>query len=171
MSTATKMNFDKEVFRIRGERLVHVLQLTNVNKEDVENYLCTSVTSTNGVCITWLSIREEGSTINYERKHTWLLKDLTLIDGINALEDNARFDMHFGNHIYTLTAYSTASKYAFLRCIRKMSDEYLHGDLRWLNFDQDFVGSTSCVLVADDITLTMKLCIEASGFVCLFICI
>ncbi|CAH2277006.1 Hypothetical predicted protein, partial [Pelobates cultripes] len=84
--------------------------------------------------------------------------------------DNAIFDLHFENDIYTLEAYSTASKYAFLRCIREMSEEYLQRDLQWQNFDHDFVGNSNSFLVIDDIMLSLRLCIEAISFGCLFSC-
>ncbi|KAM8971939.1 exocyst complex component 1-like [Pelodytes ibericus] len=171
MATTLKGNLQKDVFRITEEKLVHVLELKDSNKENTKRYLCTSVTTGNDVSIIWLSITEEGSVTNYVRKYTWLLKEMTLIDGIDASKDSAIFDMHFGNDIYTLEACSTASKYAFLRYIRKMSHEYLQCDLRWRNFDHDFVGNNSSFLVPDDITLTIKICLEAFGCVCLFGCV
>ncbi|KAM5171425.1 exocyst complex component 1-like [Mantella aurantiaca] len=169
MVSILKSNLEKEIFRIKGDRLVHVLQLANLNEEDLKNYLCISVSATNDVCLTWLTVTEKKTVFKYESMGTWLLKDLALIDGVDHSQDNALFSLHFHTEIYTLEAYSTASKYAFLRCLRKMSTQYLQRELQWINFDNDFVGKTS-LLVPDDAVLYVTLCIKIFSCACLCSC-
>ncbi|XP_063784251.1 exocyst complex component 1-like [Pseudophryne corroboree] len=104
-------------------------------------------------------------------RNTWYLKDLTLIDGLDYSQDNATFTMHFDAETFTLEAYSTASKYAFLRCLRKMSKEYLQRELQWIHFDHDFVGKSSSCLGSDDAVLSMKLCLQVFGCLCVCSCL
>ncbi|XP_077327985.1 exocyst complex component 1-like [Lithobates pipiens] len=170
MVSMLKNNLEKEIFQIKGDRLVHILQLANVSKEDPKNYLCISVSATKDVCLTWLAVTERKMVLKYESRGTWLLKDLTLIDGVDQSQDNAFFSLHFSTEIYTLEAYSTASKYAFLRCLREMSTQYLQQELQWIHFDNDFVGKTS-IFVPDDAVLYVTLCIKAFSCACLCSCL
>ncbi|KAM4675981.1 exocyst complex component 1-like [Discoglossus pictus] len=150
MAAILKTNLQKEFFKRKEEKLVHVLQLSGFLKDGSKNCICVSVTSGNNVCITWIIFTEEKAMIKCEMQHHWYLKDLTLIDGIHSAQDNPTFQMYFGSKVYSMEAYTTASKYAFLRCLRKLNNEYFQCDLHWVNFDHDFVGNNSSVLVPDD---------------------
>ncbi|XP_073510765.1 exocyst complex component 1-like [Phyllobates terribilis] len=165
-----KSNLQKEVFRNKGDKLIHILPLAKLNKEDEGNYLCVSVSSTNDVHITVLTVLEEKMLLKCESSKMWILKDLKLIDGIDHSQDNAEFSMHFDTEIYSLEAHSTASKYAFLRCLCKMSRKYLQHDLQWINFDHDFAGKSHSFLVPDDIIVSMRICLEVFTCACLCSC-
>ncbi|XP_068129802.1 exocyst complex component 1-like [Hyperolius riggenbachi] len=169
MVSILKSSLQKEVFQTRGEKLVHVLPLAKVNKEDTKSYLCVYVSSTNDVCLTWLSVAEEEINLKYESRSSWFLKNLTLIDGIDHSQDNAIFSLHFTTGLYTFEACSTATKYSLLRCLRKMSAEYLQQDLQWMHYDSDFVGKSS-LMVPDDAVLYMTLCLKAISCACLCSC-
>ncbi|XP_075716149.1 exocyst complex component 1-like [Rhinoderma darwinii] len=170
MVSVLKSNLQKEVFRTKGDKLIHFLPLAKINKEDAASYLCVSVSSTNEVYIMLLTVREEKVILKCESSHTWLLKDLKLIDGIDHSQDMAVFSMHFDTEIVNLEAHSTAAKYAFLRCLCKMSSKYLRHELQWIHFDQDFVGKSHSFLVPDDVVLSMKICLEAFTCACLCSC-
>ncbi|XP_072006742.1 exocyst complex component 1-like [Engystomops pustulosus] len=165
-----RKNLQKEIFQVKGDKLIHVLPLAKIDKREAANYLCVSVSSTNDVYITLLNVMEEKTVLKCETRHNWLLKDLKLIDGIDQLQDNAEFCLHFDTKIFNLEAYSTASKYAFLRCLRKMSSKYLQYELQWIHFDQDFVGKSHSLLVPDDAVLSMQICLEAFTCACLCSC-
>ncbi|OCT88534.1 exocyst complex component 1-like [Xenopus laevis] len=170
MTAILKINLQKAFFTEREEKLIHVLQLANVSEEKAKNCLCVSVTSGNDVYLTWLLFIEEMSDINCEKLHSWMLHDLTLIDGIDPSADNPVINLHLDSDVLNLEAHSTASKYAFLRCLLKISNEYLGRDLPWQNFDRDFVGRSSSFLVPDDFVVMMKLCLDLLSCACVLNC-
>ncbi|KAM3924834.1 exocyst complex component 1-like [Leptodactylus fuscus] len=170
MASILRSNLQKEVFQIKGDKLIHVLPLAKTDNEDAASYLGVSVSSINDVYITFLTVTEDKTVLKCESSHKWLLKELKLIDGIDHSQDNAIFSMHFDAEIFNLEAHSTASKYAFLRCLRKMSRKYLQHELQWIHFDQDFVGKSHAFLVPDDAVLSMQICLEALSCACLCSC-
>uniref|UniRef100_A0A452IJC1 Exocyst complex component Sec3 PIP2-binding N-terminal domain-containing protein n=1 Tax=Gopherus agassizii TaxID=38772 RepID=A0A452IJC1_9SAUR len=100
----------------------------------------------------------------------WLLKDLTLIDGKEAMQDYPKFDMHF-EHVYSWEAFSTAAKYAFTRCIRKMSKIHYRRDIEFVNFDNDYLSDAGLFQVSEDTMLALKLCIQILNCACLLGCL
>ncbi|XP_031754666.1 exocyst complex component 1-like [Xenopus tropicalis] len=170
MTRILKINLQKVFFTDREEKLIYVLQLANLSKEKAKNCLCISVTVGNDVYLTWLLVIEEMSEIKCEKLRSWMLHDLTLIDGIDPSADNPVINMHLDSEVLHLEAHSTASKYAFLRCLLKISDEYLGHDIPWQNFDHDFVGRSSSFLVPDDFVVIMKLCLDVLSCACVLNC-
>ncbi|XP_075198437.1 exocyst complex component 1-like [Anomaloglossus baeobatrachus] len=165
-----KSTLQRDVFRNKGDKLIHVLPLAKINKEDAGNYLCVSVSSTNDVHISLITVMEEKMFLKCESSQAWHLKDLTLIDGIDHSQDNAEFCLHFETEIFNLEAHSTASKYAFLRCLCKMNHKYLQHELQWIHFDHDFVGKSHSFLVPDDVIVSMRICLEVFTCACLCSC-
>ncbi|VCX41245.1 unnamed protein product, partial [Gulo gulo] len=55
----------------------------------------------------------------------------------SACQDNPFFDLHF-KKVYSLEAYSCASKYAFARTVNKLNHAYLKKDLQIVNFDSTY---------------------------------
>ncbi|XP_026515109.2 exocyst complex component 1-like [Terrapene carolina triunguis] len=161
MSASLKMSLQDIVFRPKREKLVHVLELSmpSTMQGEEQSYLCVTVTREKDVKITYLITVEEKTSIQYKIDCMWLLKDLTLIDGKEAMQDYPKFDMHF-EHVYSWEAFSTAAKYAFTRCIRKMSKIHYRRDIEFVNFDDDYMSDTGHFQVSEDTMLALKLCIQ-----------
>ncbi|XP_053893368.1 exocyst complex component 1-like [Malaclemys terrapin pileata] len=161
MSASLKMSLQDIVFRPKREKLVHVLELSmpSTMQREEQSYLCVTVTREKDVKITYLITVEEKTSIQYKIDCMWLLKDLTLIDGKEAMQDYPKFDMHF-EHVYSWEAFSTAAKYAFTRCIRKMSKIHYRRDIEFVNFDDDYMSATGHFQVSEDTMLALKLCIQ-----------
>ncbi|XP_065266061.1 exocyst complex component 1-like [Emys orbicularis] len=161
MSASLKMSLQDIVFRPKREKLVHVLELSmpSTMQGEEQSYLCVTVTREKDVKITYLITVEKKTSIQYKIDCMWLLKDLTLIDGKEAMQDYPKFDMHF-EHVYSWEAFSTAAKYAFTRCIRKMSKIHYRRDIEFVNFDDDYMSDTGLFQVSEDTMLALKLCIQ-----------
>ncbi|KAJ1127144.1 hypothetical protein NDU88_005547, partial [Pleurodeles waltl] len=63
--------------------------------------------------------------------------------------------MHF-EKVYDWEAGTTASKYAFVRCLRKLKKSYYEEDIELINFDEDYVGDPGALHVPEDIVLALK---------------
>ncbi|XP_043925621.1 exocyst complex component 1-like [Protopterus annectens] len=170
MTTVRKKLVQDNVFRPKGDKLLHILSLSKSSSQKEDSYLCISVTREKEVQISHLQIRRMGTTDMYERLKVWHLKDLVLVDGRDAMEDNPHFDMHFSD-VCSWEAFSTASKYEFARCLRKMSKTYYKKDLRFIHFDNDFIEDVRHYEVPEDTMLVLKMCLQAFNCVCLLGCL
>nr|XP_030736459.1 exocyst complex component 1-like isoform X2 [Globicephala melas] len=106
----------------------------------------------------------------YEVTKKWSLNDLRMIDGKEADTDNPFFDLHF-KKVYTLEAYSCASKYAFVRTVNKLNHAYLKKDLRIVNFDSTYINDDSIWSSNNkDCLVLMRICFYAFSLVCFSLC-
>ncbi|KAG6941129.1 exocyst complex component 1-like [Chelydra serpentina] len=172
MAASLKISLQDIVFRPKRETLVHVLELSmpSTMQGEEHSYLCVTVTREKDVRITYVISVEEKTSIQYKIDRMWLLKDLTLIDGKEAMQDYPKFDMHF-EHVYSWEAVSTAAKYAFTRRIRKMSKIHYRRDIEFVNFDDDYMSDTGLFRVSEDTMLALKLCIQVLNCACLLGCL
>ncbi|CAM5132728.1 unnamed protein product, partial [Eretmochelys imbricata] len=155
MAASLKISLQDFVFRPKREKLLHVLELSMPSTMQGEEcfYLCVTVTGEKDVKITCVITVEEKTSIQYKIDCMGLLKELTLIDGKEAMPDYPKFDMHF-EHVYSWEAFSTAVKYAFTRCIRKMSKIHYRRDIAFVNFDDDHMSDTGLFQVSEDMMYT-----------------
>uniref|UniRef100_A0A7N9CN10 Exocyst complex component 1 like n=2 Tax=Cercopithecinae TaxID=9528 RepID=A0A7N9CN10_MACFA len=106
----------------------------------------------------------------YEVTKKWSLNDLKMIDGKEADTDNPFFDLHF-KKVYSLEAYSCASKYAFARTVNKLNHAYLKKDLQIVNFDSTYINDDSIWSSNNkDCLVLMRICFYAFNLVCLSLC-
>ncbi|ELR54044.1 Exocyst complex component 1 [Bos mutus] len=106
----------------------------------------------------------------YEVTKKWSLNDLQMIDGKEADTDNPFFDLHF-KKVYSLEAYSCASKYAFARTVNKLNHAYLKKDLQIVNFDSTYINDDSIWSSNNkDCLVLMRICFYAFNLVCLSLC-
>ncbi|XP_025942216.1 exocyst complex component 1-like [Apteryx rowi] len=106
----------------------------------------------------------------YEIVEKWFLKDLEMIDGKEADTDNPYFDMHF-HKVYSMEAYSCASKYTFARTLNKLNEMYLKKDLKIVNFDNTYLNDDSIWSSNNrDCLVLMRICFYASNLLCLSLC-
>ncbi|XP_069508608.1 exocyst complex component 1-like [Ambystoma mexicanum] len=169
MAASLRSALESDVFRPKRERLLYVLQLVPC-KENEDRCLCVSVTRGNSVRIICVHMIQEKTVNLYKIEHKWLLKDLTLIDGKDGTQDNRWLDLHF-EKVYNWEACTTASKYAFVRRLRKLKKSYYQEDIELLNFDTDYVEDAGFLQVPEDIVLALKLCLQAMNCVCLLSCL
>eukprot|EP00062_Callorhinchus_milii_P008300 gi/632950991/ref/XP_007891040.1/ PREDICTED: uncharacterized protein LOC103178224 [Callorhinchus milii] len=116
------------------------------------------LTNCQDVQITFVKIMTSNQNEQYEKVNTWHLKDLKLLDGKEADEDNPHFEMHF-DKIYNWEASSTASKYAFLRCLLELNNIYLGEEIVFVNFDTNYLYENSATINKGDCLLVMNLCV------------
>ncbi|XP_025059859.1 exocyst complex component 1-like [Alligator sinensis] len=128
------------------------------------------LTKEKDVKITYLITAEKITGVRYNINGVWLVKDLTVIDGKEAMQDNPRFDMHF-EQVHTWEAFSTAAKYAFVRCVRELSKTTYGRDVEFVNFDNDFLRETGHFYITEDIMLTLKLCLQGLNCACFLGCV
>ncbi|NXC49158.1 EXC1L protein, partial [Penelope pileata] len=106
----------------------------------------------------------------YEVVEKWFLKDLEMIDGKEADTDNPYFDMHF-HKVYSMEAYSCASKYTFARTLNNLNETYLKKDLKIVNFDSTYLNDDSIWSSNNrDCLVLMRICFYASNLLCLSLC-
>ncbi|XP_042727890.1 exocyst complex component 1-like isoform X2 [Lagopus leucura] len=106
----------------------------------------------------------------YEVVEKWFLKDLEMIDGKEADTDNPYFDMHF-HKVYSMEAYSCASKYTFARTLSNLNETYLKKDLKIVNFDSTYLNDDSIWSSNNrDCLVLMRICFYASNLLCLSLC-
>uniref|UniRef100_A0A4W3IJV6 Exocyst complex component Sec3 PIP2-binding N-terminal domain-containing protein n=1 Tax=Callorhinchus milii TaxID=7868 RepID=A0A4W3IJV6_CALMI len=123
-----------------------------------DHYFLITVTNCQDVQITFVKIMTSNQNEQYEKVNTWHLKDLKLLDGKEADEDNPHFEMHF-DKIYNWEASSTASKYAFLRCLLELNNIYLGEEIVFVNFDTNYLYENSATINKGDCLLVMNLCV------------
>ncbi|XP_021252565.1 uncharacterized protein LOC110398883 isoform X3 [Numida meleagris] len=88
----------------------------------------------------------------------------------DTVEDNPYFDMHF-HKVYSMEAYSCASKYTFARTLNNLNETYLKKDLKIVNFDSTYLNDDSIWSSNNrDCLVLMRICFYASNLLCLSLC-
>ncbi|XP_040527421.1 exocyst complex component 1-like [Gallus gallus] len=167
MSSLVKEDLAKRLFGPRRLRLHEFIEVEGSSAERC--YLCAAVTKSEEVEICMVKHfrdREE----KYEVVEKWFLKDLEMIDGKEADTDNPYFDMHF-HKVYSMEAYSCASKYTFARTLSNLNEMYLKKDLKIVNFDSTYLNDDSIWSSNNrDCLVLMRICFYASNLLCLSLC-
>ncbi|XP_063129701.1 exocyst complex component 1-like isoform X1 [Rattus norvegicus] len=128
------------------------------------------VTKTDEVKISMVKHYRVGLDEKYEVTKRWSLNDLRMIDGKEADTDNPFFDLHF-KKVYSLEAYSCASKYSFARTVSRLNHVYLKKDLHIVNFDSTYINDDSIWSSNNkDCLVLMRICFYAFNLVCLSLC-
>ncbi|XP_057628922.1 exocyst complex component 1-like isoform X2 [Chionomys nivalis] len=133
---------------------------------DLDSFL----TKTDEVKIIMVKHYRVGLDEKYEVTKKWSLDDLQMIDGKEADTDNPFFDLHF-KKVYSLEAYSCASKYSFARTVNRLNHVYLKKDLYIVNFDSTYINDDSIWSSNNkDCLVLMRICFYAFNLVCLSLC-
>ncbi|EDL89901.1 rCG57019, partial [Rattus norvegicus] len=140
MSSLVKEDLEKRLFKPLAQNLCEFIEI-EVSVQD-RYYLCVSVTKTDEVKISMVKHYRVGLDEKYEVTKRWSLNDLRMIDGKEADTDNPFFDLHF-KKVYSLEAYSCASKYSFARTVSRLNHVYLKKDLHIVNFDSTYINDDS----------------------------
>lgn len=73
--------------------------------------------------------------------------------------------------MYSLEAYSCASKYSFARTVNRLNHVYLKKDLHIVNFDSTYINDDSIWSSNNkDCLVLMRICFYAFNLVCLSLC-
>ncbi|GAB1289748.1 Exocyst complex component 1-like [Apodemus speciosus] len=188
MSSLVKEDLQKKLFKPLAQKLCEFIEI-EVSVQD-RYYLCVSaqetltktptmqvfslllynVTKTDEVKITMVKHYRVGLDEKYEVTKRWSLSDLRMIDGKEADTDNPFFDLHF-KKVYSLEAYSCASKYSFARTVSRLNHVYLKKDLHMVNFDSTYINDDSIWSSNNkDCLVLMRICFYAFNLVCLSLC-
>ncbi|XP_021123325.2 exocyst complex component 1-like [Anas acuta] len=168
MSSLVKEDLAKRLFRPRRLRLQEFIEVEGTGAGRC--YLCAAVTKSKEVEICMVKHFRVDQEEKYEVVEKWFLKDLEMIDGKEADTDNPYFDMHF-HKVYSLEAYSCASKYTFARTLNKLNEMYLKKDLKIVNFDDTYLNDDSIWSSNNrDFLVLMRICFYASNLLCLSLC-
>ncbi|XP_062055276.1 exocyst complex component 1-like isoform X1 [Lepus europaeus] len=168
MSSLVKEDLEKKLFKPLSQHLYEFIEI-EVSVQD-RYYLCVSVTKNEEVKIIMVKHYRIGLDEKYEVTKKWSLNDLQMIDGKEADTDNPFFDLHF-KKVYSLEAYSCASKYAFARTVNKLNHAYLKKDLQIVNFDSTYINDDSIWSSNNkDCLVLMRICFYAFNLVCLSLC-
>ncbi|XP_013373936.1 PREDICTED: uncharacterized protein LOC102009124 [Chinchilla lanigera] len=168
MSSLVKEDLEKKLFKPLSQNLYEFIEI-EFSVQD-RYYLCVSVTKNEEVKIIMVKHYRIGLDEKYEVTKKWSLNDLQMIDGKEADTDNPFFDLHF-KKVYSLEAYSCASKYAFARTVNKLNHAYLKKDLQIVNFDSTYINDDSIWSSNNkDCLVLMRICFYAFNLVCLSLC-
>ncbi|XP_038625051.1 exocyst complex component 1-like [Tachyglossus aculeatus] len=168
MSSLVKEDLKKKLFKPLSQRLYEFIEIEFSTQD--RYYLCVSVTKSDEVKIIMVKNWRLGLDEKYEIAKNWSLNDLEMIDGKEADADNPFFDLHF-KKVYSLEAYSCASKYSFARTVNKLNHAYLKKDLRIVNFDITYINDDSNWSSNNkDCLVLMRVCFYASNLLCLSLC-
>ncbi|XDA77553.1 hypothetical protein R6Z07F_007685 [Ovis aries] len=168
MSSLVKEDLEKKLFKPLSQNLYEFIEI-EFSVQD-RYYLCVSVTKNDEVKIIMVKHYRIGLDEKYEVTKKWSLNDLQMIDGKEADTDNPFFDLHF-KKVYSLEAYSCASKYAFARTVNKLNHAYLKKDLQIVNFDSTYINDDSIWSSNNkDCLVLMRICFYAFNLVCLSLC-
>ncbi|KAM8808493.1 exocyst complex component 1-like [Eudromia elegans] len=168
MSSLLKEELAKRLFGPLRQRLHEFIEVEGTGAERF--YLCAAVTKGEEVEICMVKHFRVDREEKYEIAEKWFLKDLEMIDGKEADTDNPYFDMHF-HKVYSMEAYSCASKYTFARTVNKLNEMYLKKDLKIVNFDSTYLNDDSIWSSNNrDCLVLMRICFYASNLLCLSLC-
>ncbi|XP_064367206.1 exocyst complex component 1-like [Dromaius novaehollandiae] len=168
MSSLLKEDLAKRLFGPRRQRLHEFIEVEGSGAERL--YLCAAVTKGEEVEICMVKHFRVDREERYEIVEKWFLKDLEMIDGKEADTDNPYFDMHF-HKVYSMEAYSCASKYTFARTLNKLNETYLKKDLKIVNFNNTYLNDDSIWSSNNrDCLVLMRICFYASNLLCLSLC-
>lgn len=84
-------------------------------------------------------------------------------------QDDPCFLLHFSK-VRTVTAISCSAKYAFVRALVALSDQYCQRPLNLLNFDWVYIKPTSFYSNRGDCVVLSQICFYAFNLVCLSMC-
>ncbi|XP_025889334.1 exocyst complex component 1-like [Nothoprocta perdicaria] len=168
MSSLLKEELAKRLFGPLRRRLHEFIEVEGAGAE--RRYLCAAVTKGEEVEICMVKHFRVDQEEQFEIVEKWFLKDLEMIDGKEADTDNPYFDMHF-HKVYSMEAYSCASKYTFARTVNKLNEMYLKKDLKIVNFDSTYLNDDSIWSSNNrDCLVLMRICFYASNLLCLSLC-
>jgi len=121
---ALRHSLQRELFLPAEERLVGLVHVTSAGKKKkVPCFLCIALTPDQTVGANIYKVKKTEKNV-FKKKHTWPLKELKLIDGIDANKDTAEFDIHF-DKVYHWVASNVQERSIFFSILWKLSSKYL----------------------------------------------
>nr|XP_057939443.1 exocyst complex component 1-like [Doryrhamphus excisus] len=184
MSSLLREEMQRVLFRPAKQRLVEFIEIEEPALG--RHFLCVSVAKNRLVqlCIVRCQMTQtpgksgskrghhtKRSSIqeSYRRIESWSLQDLTLVDGRDPDVDDPCFLLHFGK-VRTVQATSCSAKYAIVRSLVALSEQYCQRPLNLHNFDWAYIKPTSFYSNRGDCVVLSQICFYAFNLVCLSMC-
>ncbi|XP_077379240.1 exocyst complex component 1-like [Festucalex cinctus] len=184
MSSLLREEMQRVLFRPAKQRLLEFIEIEE--PEIGRHFLCVSIANRKSLvqlCIVRCQMTQtpiksgskkghtKRSSIQecYRRTEIWSLKDLTLVDGRDPDVDDPCFLLHFGK-VRTVHAVSCSAKYAFVRALVAVSEQYGQRSLNLDNFDWAYIKPTSFYSNRGDCVVLSQICFYAFNLVCLSMC-
>ncbi|KAM3623759.1 uncharacterized protein V6R79_015244 [Siganus canaliculatus] len=174
MSSLLREEMQRVLFRPAKQRLVEFIEIEEASNG--RHFLCVSVAKHKVVqlsivqCQISLSTMESKSKKSqtkrsriqdcYRRTEIWSLHDLTLVDGRDPDVDDPCFLLHF-DKVRTVTAITCSAKYAIVRALVALSDQYCQRSLNLQNFDWTYIKPTSFYSNRGDCVVLTQICFYA----------
>uniref|UniRef100_A0A8C6WR97 Si:dkey-245p14.4 n=1 Tax=Neogobius melanostomus TaxID=47308 RepID=A0A8C6WR97_9GOBI len=157
MSSLLREEMQRVLFRPAKQRLMEFIEIEE--PAPGRHFLCVS-----GKIATFIRLMD-----SYKTTEIWFLEDLSLVDGRDPDVDDPCFLLHFGK-VRTVTAISCSAKYAFVRALVALSDQYCQRSLNLRNFDWVYIKPTSFYSNRGDCVVLSQICFYAFNLVCLSMC-
>ncbi|XP_061536658.1 exocyst complex component 1-like [Phycodurus eques] len=184
MSSLLREEMQRVLFRPAKQRLMEFIEIEE--PEIGRHFLCVSVTNSKRMvqlCIVRCQITQTPIKSRSKRAHTkrssiqecyrkteiWSLQDLTLVDGRDPDVDDPFFLLHF-DKVRTVRAVSCSAKYAIVRALVALSEQYCERSLNLDNFDWAYIKPTSFYSNRGDCVVLSQICFYAFNLVCLSMC-
>ncbi|XP_013397565.1 exocyst complex component 1 isoform X1 [Lingula anatina] len=122
--TTIKHILQREVFLPTDERLLGVVSVTKAGKKKKTSFLSIAVTTEKPVQVKIYQLKKSEKGETYKRKQTWELRELKTVDGKDAKNDTAEFDLQF-EKTYKWVASHPRERDTFLSSLWKLCQRYL----------------------------------------------
>ncbi|XP_061731056.1 exocyst complex component 1-like [Nerophis ophidion] len=184
MSSLLREEMQRVLFRPARQSLVEFIEIEE--PELGRHFLCVSVgknrqvqlcivrcqitqTPTNSGAKRGLHTKRSSIQECYRRTETWSLQDLTLVDGRDPDVDDPCFLLHL-DKVRSVRAVSCSAKYAIVRSLVSVSEQYCQRALKLHNFDWAYIKPTSFYSNRGDCVVLSQICFYAFNLVCLSMC-
>ncbi|XP_068177342.1 exocyst complex component 1-like isoform X2 [Antennarius striatus] len=172
MSSLLREEMQRVLFRPGKQRLAEFIEIEEPS--DGRYFLCVSVAKNKVVQLSVVRCQMSQTAIKsgskrshtkrssiqecYRRTEVWSLQDLTLVDGRDP------------DVVRSVTAISCSAKYAIVRAMVALSDQYCQRSLNLRNFDWTYIKPTSFYSNRGDCVVLTQICFYAFNLVCLSMC-
>ncbi|XP_043913553.1 exocyst complex component 1-like [Protopterus annectens] len=122
----------RELFTPHEERLLTAAHVRKPGKRRKGSILCAVVSAERPVQVSLVKVKKSDRGDQYKQASKWSLKELKVVDGKDTAEEIPSFDLHL-DKIYKWIASSACEKNAFITCLWKLNQRYLHHSARFIN--------------------------------------
>ncbi|VDP08342.1 unnamed protein product [Soboliphyme baturini] len=120
MSSVTKTALQRDVFEQHDERIQGFICVTGITRKKKHSVLCLTISYLHPVTVRLHELRRSDKASQWEKKNTWLLNELKVVDGINPRKQSPEF--HFTvDKLYRWLADSANLKDPFIRQMWKVN--------------------------------------------------
>ncbi|XP_076026486.1 exocyst complex component 1-like [Genypterus blacodes] len=183
MSSLLKEEMQRVLFRPSKQRLVEFIEIEEPEegrhffcvaagkKKEVQLCIIRCQKSTPEVTSVSKGPKTKRSSLQecYKRTEVWSLHDLTMVDGRDPDVDDPCFLLHF-DKVRSVMAISCSAKYALVRVLVALGDQYCKRPLSLRNFDWAYIKPTSFYSNRGDCIVLSQICFYAFNLVCLSMC-